>query len=131
VSRSGDVPQVADAPRASAEAQDSSAQVPPPSLAIDGAWWVRTQRLANNGSDSIPSLRIGLVKGILEGIDLSMMVGAASLADYKANRARALRSDITMDQLLTKIDGYYAEPSNLKTQLSFAVIEAMFPPKLK
>jgi hypothetical protein len=105
------------------------AATPMPGAAINGEWWLMTQRQANNGDQRVRANRAFLIKGIIEGIDLSLMVGAESHDEYVARSRNTLRTDLTLDQVIAKIDGYYAEPSNLKIPLSIALLAAMKPQK--
>ncbi len=99
------------------------------STVLNGQWWRVSQRLANNGDASMQAMRTGLLRGIIEGIDLSIIMGTQSFEEYSAKRAALLRSDLTTEQVIAKIDGYYAEPSNEKNMLTVAFLAAMAPLK--
>lgn len=100
-----------------------------PPVIMNGRWWLWSQRIANSGDQTIKALRVGVVKGIIEGIDLSLMVGAESLGQYQERRAKYMRSDLTVDQLIAKVDGHYAEPANQADLISIALLAAISPQK--
>ena len=51
-----------------------------------------------------------------------------SFDEYKKIRDAMMRSDLTMKQILTKVDGFYAEPGNQVHGICTAVLTALRPP---
>ena len=51
--------------------------------------------------------------------------------EYTKLRDATMRSDLTMDQVLAKMDGYYAEPGNQNKPICVAALAALRPPDEK
>jgi hypothetical protein len=48
----------------------------------------------------------------MDGVEMLVIAQTHSFDEYKQRRDQLMRSDLTMDQILAKVDGFYAEPSN-------------------
>jgi hypothetical protein len=94
---------------------------------LDGSWWLGVRRLADKGDTTALMSRLTVVRGILAGFDMSLIVQSSSVEDYNQRYAKAVRSDLTFEQIMAKVDGYYAEPSQIDKPLGLAVLLAVKP----
>jgi hypothetical protein len=74
------------------------------------------------------AVRIGVVHGCIDGVDLFLVLQTQSFNEYKTRRDELLRTDLTVDQVIAKLDGLYAEPGNQTSSICTAVLSAMHPP---
>lgn len=88
---------------------------------MNGHWWNQVKQRAERDDLTAVAVRVAAVKGVFDGLDLPLMVASPTFEDYKAKRAATWRSDLSLGQILTKIDGYYADPATLDVTLSLAV----------
>ena len=93
-----------------------------------GEWWNILRREANAGIELAKGMRWGVVHGCMDGIETAVIAQIQSHDEYTKLRAALMRSDLTMDQILAKVDGYYAEPGNQGHTLCLAVLKALRPP---
>jgi hypothetical protein len=92
-----------------------------------GEWWEFFRKDANDGNDLSRGLRMGIVHGCMDAFDMSLIVQTRSFDEYRTRRAALMRSDLTMDQILAKVDGYYAEPDNQNHTICRAVLTVLRP----
>ena len=59
------------------------------------------------------------------GFDTAVILQMQSLDEYTKRRATLMRSDLTMDEILAKVDEYDAEPRNQGHTLCIAVLAAL------
>jgi hypothetical protein len=97
----------------------------------DGEWWEAARKEANTGNTLVLGLRRGVVHGCVSGFDISLMRQYPSFDDYKKHRDALMRSDLNADQVLAKVDAYYAEPGSQHAPLCAAVLSALTPPAKK
>jgi hypothetical protein len=72
----------------------------------DGHWWVAVWRFAENGDVGARIMRVTFVQGVIEGFDTSLGGELRPFDVYAPTRAQTFESDLSMDQTLTKIDGF-------------------------
>ena len=90
-------------------------------------WWEFFRDAANAGNDLAKGFRRGVVHGCIDGFDKSLMSQTRSIEEYKTRRPLLMRSDLTMDQILAKVDGFYTEPGNQNHTICLAVLTVLDP----
>lgn len=99
-----------------------SASLPAPGQ-LDGHWWLWAQEQPLRE-------RLWMLMGLRHGIEAGMMVGQTDTPEEQDARTdRILRPDLNWGQIITKLDGYYADPTTLDTDLAVAVLAVMAPPQ--
>jgi hypothetical protein len=93
----------------------------------DSAWWIALRRQSETGDNGAILIRVAFVRGFIEALDAAAITGSASYDDYQRRRATMIRDDLSVEQLLLKIDGFYAEPANAKSSVQIAIMVALKP----
>ena len=93
-----------------------------------GELWELFRKGATAGDPLSKGLRLGVVSGCMDGFDIMLIAESRSYDEYKNRSAAMVRSDLTMDQILAKVDGFYAQPGNQDKSICHAVLTALHPP---
>jgi hypothetical protein len=94
-----------------------------------GPWWDTFRKAANAGDARATGLRYGVVHGCMDAFDVTLVRQSPTFDEYKKRRTALMRSDLTMDQVLAKVDGYFAEPENQNITVCLAVLTVLRPPR--